>query len=78
MDKTTASGTVHCDTGEVGTVSRNFGSLSRQSNKEYKQFCENNITLANNWLGVSGDHFMFAANTIAASFLNSFIHSSFS
>ena len=39
--------------------------LSEDSTVQINQFVGNNITMANNWLGASGDAFLFSANTIS-------------
>lgn len=39
--------------------------LSKASEKTVQQFIDNNITMANNWIGEAGDGFLFAANTLA-------------
>ena len=40
--------------------------LHDQSKVQHTQFVKNNITMANNWLGSSGDDFLFVANVISA------------
>lgn len=40
--------------------------LNADAKKQHNQFVENNITMANNWIGVAGDSFLFASNTLAA------------
>jgi hypothetical protein len=39
--------------------------LSKESKEQHTQFVDNNITMANRWLGESGDEFLFAANAIS-------------
>lgn len=39
--------------------------LSDESSKKVEQFIDNNITMANNWIGAAGDGFLFSANTLA-------------
>ncbi len=65
MDKLTANGT-YIVTQEINGIGRNNVALGFLANKQHEQFVENNITLANNWLGFSGDLFLFSANTISA------------
>lgn len=40
--------------------------LNAEAQKQHNQFVANNITMANNWLGVAGDSFLYASNTLAA------------
>ena len=40
--------------------------LSKESEKQIEQFVDNNVTMANNWIGAAGDGFLFTANTISS------------
>lgn len=65
MDKSNVESTF-LYTDKVGLVEREYVELSKDATAQHDLFVSNNITMANNWIGVSGDSFLFAANTIAA------------
>lgn len=50
----------------VSAVKAANGDLQGESEKQHEQFINNNITMANNWIGVAGDSFMYASNTLSA------------
>ena len=57
-------------TGKVNSIQFNYENLSVDSQKQHTQFVENDVTMADHWLGVSGDSFLFAANTISNYMIN--------
>ena len=51
---------------EVKQVNNSYEDLKKRSKDQHDVFVENNIVMADRWLGASGDHFVFAANTVSA------------
>ncbi len=52
-------------TEKIQDVQFSYEGLSEDGVAQHKQYVDNTITMANHWLGKSGDYFLFAANTIA-------------
>ena len=65
MDKKNVEDIVICCM-PIDSVKEKYSDLSDDAQKQISQFITNNITMANNWIGISGDEFLFAANTVAA------------
>lgn len=64
MDKS-FSESVYITSSDVKTVKESEIALSDDSSKAQEQFVKNSITMANSWLGASGDAFLFSTNTIS-------------
>ncbi len=64
MDKNTVE-QKYLNATKVNEIQTDNVRLSAESLKQHKQFVENNITMANSWIGASGDGFLFSANTLA-------------
>lgn len=52
--------------GRVKELEETSGTLGTDAKTQLDQFIENNVTMANNWIGASGDSFLYSANTLAA------------
>ena len=61
----TTSGQKYMNSDYIQKVIDENESLSVDSTEKHKQFIDNNITMADNWMGQSGDGFLYAANKIA-------------
>lgn len=64
MENTTAEIYVNVPQAEI--VQNDYENMSAQGVSQHEQLVENNITMANNWIGIAGDYFLFAGNTISA------------
>ena len=65
MDKK-VSETIYQDPLITNRVEYSFDGLSSEVEVEHEAFIDNTITMANHWIGISGDNYLGAANTIAA------------
>ncbi len=65
MDKKVAE-TIYQDPLITGRVEYSFEGLSSNVEAEHETYVDNTITMANHWIGISGDNYLGAANTIAA------------
>ena len=66
MDKSTVD-KIYMDKRKTGEVQNDCVDLEQDTGEQLEIFDNNNITMANNWLGEAGDNFLFAANSISAS-----------
>lgn len=64
MDKTNLEKKYLC-TDKVEKVQWENIELRDDSQKQVNVFVKNNLSMANNWLGVAGDAYLFAANTLS-------------
>ena len=58
-------GKIYIGVEEVKSVQEDNIELSKSSLRTHEQFVANSITMANSWLGASGDAFLFSANTVS-------------
>lgn len=66
MDRSTVeNGDKYLHTSKIIDLQFSYEGLSAEGVTQHEQYVENTITVANHWLGSSGDYFLFAANTIA-------------
>ncbi len=63
MDKSN----IYLDMHVTGLAQSECVDLEKDTEEQLKIFDNNNVTMANNWIGESGDNFLFAANSISAS-----------
>ena len=71
MDKSTVEAVErYLVTEKASAIQFNYEGLSSDAKKQHTQFVDNDVTMADHWLGVSGDYFLFAANTISNYLIN--------
>lgn len=66
MDKSNVGNrNIYICSDDVKSVQESELALSDDSTEAHGQFVNNSITMANSWLGASGDAFLYSANTIS-------------